>query len=30
MGISVSTVKRDWEFARDWLYKEINGDSDEA
>lgn len=25
MGISVSTVKRDWAKARGWLYKELNG-----
>jgi RNA polymerase sigma factor (sigma-70 family) len=23
LGISVATVKRDWEFARTWLLKEI-------
>jgi RNA polymerase sigma-70 factor (ECF subfamily) len=27
LGISVRTVKRDWDVARAWLYKEINEDA---
>jgi RNA polymerase sigma factor (TIGR02999 family) len=27
LGISTATLKRDWDFARAWLYKQIRGDA---
>jgi DNA-directed RNA polymerase specialized sigma24 family protein len=27
MDISVATVKRDWDFAKVWLYDQLNGNS---
>ncbi len=30
LGISLATVRRDWEFARSWLFDRIHGVADEA
>ena len=29
LGVSKATVKRDWEFTRAWLYKEMQSQGDE-
>ncbi len=30
LGISMATAERDWQAARAWLFKELNGDRDDA